>query len=441
MAKNGEFIVNMKKKSKKIRFERINALLDGIKGKPNDCFDKKKSLGISKKFTKILSVKKDKQLFKSLVLADFNYLKLLKFACKQDVLQLLLPQSVVGRALTGQGWFTDTDGFPIIFKDATFDNVLTAIENQFYDLTNIYVRESRSNLIDNFISFILNNIDSETIVLEKDNNPFFGIKFFEKKQVKTKNFLIGMVIAGFMDDYEYRQKTVEKYKKDFMGNIFDIGGGEQFVIHREKFKKLGITDTTEIEFSKEDVVNLVKSGAVFDDTAKTFSYPEYDKMFFRFKDDNGISDDLALIAIGAIYGYDAMLGAFIMDAIDTYEKHLISFNPGGEDKNFANEIQNHFLTKNKRTLVSEDEIKKIIYIAAKNNSPTTFLSSSHRKFIQIEKGSTIPTLLNHWNFVSGNAPLYDILLGYSRVQAKKFYSIAYLRLKQANIEIKQPIFY
>jgi hypothetical protein len=431
----------MRKKRKKFGFDRINALLDTISGKPNDALDRRKSIRFPKGLEKKYSVKRDRSLFKSLVLSDFNYLLSLKFVCEREVLQVLLPQSVVGRAMTGQGWFTDTDGYPIVFEDVTFDNILTVIEEQYHNLNNIFVRTLRTELINHVFSHVLDNIDTDTMSLERNGKPLLGIKLLEKRKVKTRAFLQGMVIAGFMDDYELRQNTVEHYKTDFMGDIFDIGGGEQFVVDRKNFKLLGIKEPGKAEFSNEDIEKLIKSGTVFNDVSGNYTYPEHDKVFFRFKDDFGISDDLALISIGAIYGFDAMLGALVMDAIDTYEKYLIEFKPYGEDKNFAKKLQKNFEKTEGKPLVSKEEIMRIIYIAAKNNFPKTYLSSSHRRFIQVEKGATVPTILNHWNFVSGEAPVYDILLGYSQVPAKKFYSTAYLRLKHAGINIQQSIFY
>lgn len=431
----------MKKKNRKNRFERINALLDCLSGKPNDSFDRKKPADYLKGREKVYLTKFNKQLFKSLTLSDFNYLLSLNFTCRRQILQVLLPQSVVGRAMTGRGWFTDKDGLPIKFSDVTFDKVLSAIEDQFSELNNMFARSYRSDLINNAFDHIKDNFDSDTLLLEIECEELLGVNFFKNNTVNTKTFLKGMVIAGFMDDYQMRQNTVKKYGKDFMGNIFDIGGGEQFIVKRKEFELLGINDPGKIEFTEDDIEKLEDSGTVFSSCTEKFSYPEYEKMFFRFKDDYGISDDLALISIGAIYGYDAMLGAFFMDAIDTYEKYLIEFSACGEDKNFAKIIQNYFIKKNGFPLISNEEIEKIIYISAKNNSPITYLSSSHRRFIQVEKGSTVPTFLNHWNFVSGDSPLYDVLLGYSKLPAKKFYTIAYQRLKNAGIEIKQPIFY
>ena len=46
---------------------------------------------------------------------------------------------------------------------------------------------------------------------------------------------------------------------------------------------------------------------------------------------DGVCDDLAMIYVGAQHGYDAMLGAFVMDAIDTYDKYLLDLTWGGFD--------------------------------------------------------------------------------------------------------------
>ena len=41
-------------------------------------------------------------------------------------------------------------------------------------------------------------------------------------------------------------------------------------------------------------------------------------------------DDLALMWVGLRYGFDAMLGAFVMDAVDTYDKFLLRLTWNGE---------------------------------------------------------------------------------------------------------------
>ncbi len=53
--------------------------------------------------------------------------------------------------------------------------------------------------------------------------------------------------------------------------------------------------------------------------------------FFRRRLGDGVCDDLALIAAGRRHGFDAMLGAFVMDGLDTYDKFLARFTTTGGD--------------------------------------------------------------------------------------------------------------
>ena len=69
-----------------------------------------------------------RELFDSLVALDFDYLLNQNFTASQRVLADLLPQSVVGRAQNGHGWFTDEFGTSLQFPDATFERVLTVLE-------------------------------------------------------------------------------------------------------------------------------------------------------------------------------------------------------------------------------------------------------------------------------------------------------------------------
>ena len=79
-----------------------------------------------------------------------------------------------------------------------------------------------------------------------------------------------------------------------------------------------------------------------DREGEVWSYPRYDQAYFRRCMGDGVCDDLALIGIGAHHGYDAMLGAFVMDAVDTYDKFLWRFRPGGVDGRLAAALQDRW---------------------------------------------------------------------------------------------------
>ncbi len=117
-----------------------------------------------------------------------------------------------------------------------------------------------------------------------------------------------------------------------------------------------------------------------------------------------------MIWIAAHHGWSGLLGAFLMDAIDTYDKYLRDLTWGGYDTWLARQVQERFRAREGRPLVGDREILDLIAFAAKRNDPPVGLSSSHRRLIQTEQGSAVPTLLNHWRFVQGE-PVFEIAAG------------------------------
>jgi hypothetical protein len=202
----------------------------------------------------------------------------------------------------------------------------------------------------------------------------------------------------------------------------------------------GLQDTGSILFDNEQPRTLSDIGVLCRDRHAAYSFPEHDQAYFRRRMGDGVCDDMALIFVGAQHGYDAMLGAFVMDAIDTYDKFLLELTWGGFDVALARRIQRHFRDLEDRQLVDDREIFSLIHFAAKRNDPTINLSSSHRRLIQFEPGAKVPTLMNHWRFLQGEL-LYDIKLGFSRVPARQFYEVAQKRLAAVELPVLEPTFF
>ena len=209
------------------------------------------------------------------------------------------------------------------------------------------------------------------------------------------------------------------------------------LVDAEKFALCGLGDTGAVEFDDEQLRTLRDIGVICRDPAGSYRYPEHDQAFFRRRRGDGVCDDLALIWVGAHHGWAGLLGAFVMDAIDTYDKFLLDLTWGGYDGWLARRIQQHFRDREGRPLVGDREILDLIAFAAKRNEPPVTFSSSHRRLIQTERESAVPTLLNHWQFLQGD-PVFDIQLGFSRVPAKVFYAQAHARLQAAGLDVREP---
>ncbi|MBU1675680.1 hypothetical protein KKA85_07845, partial [bacterium] len=387
-----------------------------------------------------LTIRGNEDLFRKLCHDDFDFLLAQRFAAPQEVLRVLLPQSVVGRAQNGHGWFTDEYGSPLVFREATFDRVLTELERTWPEMRGDRVREARSRLVETVRDHVLARLATRTMGLETADGPLLGVDFLRGVEVDTRDFLRGMVLAGFMDDEAHRRMTVAWRGRTFDGDPYLLGGGEIRIVDRERFRLTGIVDPGSAPWDDETLRDLERLGVVMPDRdGAVWSYPLYDQAYFRRRPGDGVCDDLAMIRIGAEHGFDAMLGAFVMDALDTYDKHLARFTSKGSDLALAEAIQEAFRERTDAPLVAGEEILDLIWSAAKNNTPRTTLSSSHRRLIQTESRGRRPTLLHHQRFISGET-LDDIKLGFSRVPAREFYGTARSRLLAVGCEVPAPAF-
>ncbi len=424
-------------KPKRSPARRLEDLLDKVSGKTRET----RTPSGDKRWggLRVMDIRRDRELFNRLVQLDFDYLMQQNFAAGPRTLADLLPQSVLGRAQNGHGLFTDEWGVALQFPDATFDRVLTALESSDPNLKGPLVRKRRGVMLHEFCTWILDHLWTHELELTIKGAPVFGVEFLAERKVDTRTFLTGMVLAGFMDDWSYRETAMMHQKRTFGGYPFHIGGGEILIVEREKFRLCGLGDTGQTVFGDEELRGLKDAGVLMHRSKEAYSYPDHDQVYFRRCAGDGVSDDMAMFYIGERYGFDALLGAFVMDAIDTYDKYVIDLTWGGLDTDLARTIQRRFSDREDQALVDDRMILDLIHFAAKRNDPTTTLSSSHRRFIQIEWPAREPTLFNHWHFLQGK-PVADIKLGYSRVPAKQFYALVRQRFLAAGMEIPEPEF-
>ncbi|MBD3220552.1 hypothetical protein GF314_04855 [bacterium] len=417
---------------------RIEALLDAARGRSQDHYDRRDPSARRGPRPKLLDIARHGPLFDRLAVADFEYLMARDLAADAATLRLLLPQSVLGRAQNGHGFWQDETGQPLVFREATFDRILTALEAFDPDLRADRVREARRRRLDRLGAWLLENLDEPELLLEDGGEPVLGVEFLRGQRVETRDFLRGMLLAGWMDDLDQRRMCMAHHRRTFAGDALEIGGGRTLVVRPERLRELGIIDPGQGEFSNVDLDQLTALGVIQTED-REYAWPGFEQVFFRLRAGEGVCDDLSLIWIAARHGWSAFLGAFLMDAVDTYDKFLTRFRPGGVDGRLATALQEAWRERHGEPLVAGKEILDVIRFGAKLNDPPCFLSSSHRRFIQTEVGAKIPTLINHWRFLQGE-PVYEIELGYTRFPARKFYAIARERLEILEIEVPPTSF-
>ncbi|MCP4572396.1 MAG: hypothetical protein GY838_08620 [bacterium] len=416
----------------------MQALLSSSQGRSDDSRDHRRPEQRWAGF-RSLDVQRDRELFAGLVALDFDYLLGLRFAAGPRTLMDLLPQSVVGRAQNGHGWFSDEYGTALRFPDATFERVLSVLEKSDPNLRPAAVRKRRTSMLHNFGAWLFERLEAPELDLVFADGPLLGVDFLADRTWDTRAFLKGMVLAGHMDDWSFRATSMLQYKRTFGGFPYQIGGGEIMVVDPDRLALLGLGDTGQSVFTDDHLRQLRDLGAIVDDPAGEHRFPDRDQAFFRRRLGDGVCDDMAMVLVGARHGLDAMMGAFVMDAADTYDKYLLEMTWGGYDGWLAGGIQSRILEREGSPLVGDEEILDLIHFAAKRNDPPVPFSSSHRRLIQYEKNATTPTFLNHWRFLQGD-PLDDIKLGFNRVPARDFYTAARDRLAAVGINVPVPTY-
>jgi len=155
---------------------RLEDLLDRVSGKGSrERGDRKES---NRSGIRVLDIPRNRELFERLVRSDYDYLMRQRFAVGHRNLTDLLPQSVLGRAQNGHGWFTDEWGTCLQFPDATFDRVLTVLEASAPHARGDLVRKRRGDMLRIFSDWILDNLWTPELELVLADGPVFGVELF-----------------------------------------------------------------------------------------------------------------------------------------------------------------------------------------------------------------------------------------------------------------------
>ncbi|MFC1614334.1 hypothetical protein ACFL5K_03470 [Gemmatimonadota bacterium] len=403
--------------------KRLDRILSNLDGETDYTFDHKRGDEHLLR-PQVLSVAGNRELFNTLCRRDYHYLTNLPIRAEERILPLLLPQSVLGRAQNGHGMFCDERGKPLLFKDATIENVISGIGTEGLGIRCMEIRKGRQRLLDNLETFLIGCLDQQKITFgpayDENKNPL-GVSFLEGLTLDTEAFLKGFELGVMMDNWRNRQRTAKHFKVTLSGHPLILGGGESLLVNYNRFIECGMTEQqVSDEVNTPDTLQKLRElEVVVSENESSFS-PGPVSLYFRRMVGSGISDDAAIVYIGKTYGTDAMYGCFVADAADTYDKYVEDYVEGGTDEKLLRTLHQRMQSIGK-SKVSQKEVSRLIYFSAKDNDPQIDVSSSHRRLIQIEPGSKKPTLLNHLAYIKGEKP-YRIPMGYNRYDSDKFYT-------------------
>jgi len=360
---------------------------------------------------------------KSLIRKDFDHLNTTVHLIVNDkVKPLILIQSIEGHAHEGHSVFRGEK-----FPNTCMEDIVLAL-NMDVDV----IKGERQKLIDDirewFLSLKEEDLDNRKPLLNSFGEPLLGITMFENMQVSVKSAVFGYVLAGLMDDIEYRKKAEAKYK-------VNIGGGDIYIVDRTKMEELKITgDMLAKEENEKNIEEYKRNGLIVSSDRVLPGSNIIVSHYIRHKKGPGLSDDAALLSAGFLSIFkkrdvSALIGAFLADSVDTLDKFSDRIVELGQDEELAFEL----ISKFKQFDLREDLLLKFIYLASipedmKGNVP----DSSMRHFLQKDEKVKISELESHISFLRGEE-VPSIILAFQEVPSHKFYNYYNNRLKELGI--------
>lgn len=340
--------------------------------------------------------------FKELANRDFdNMRKRVRLKTSPEIEELLLMQTVEGHAHEGDGAFRNKRRF----REVTVEDVVYALG---YDTEDI--KQERQELIDEMKEFAARLISGESVkeYSNMDGMPLFGAEFLKGTNIQDPAaVLIGIYLGSKMDRYAgWRQESEKKYN-------LKIGGGECIGVDRKLARQQGLKleSIAKTPHSEEEIAEMIKRGLLCFDVE---SSPAIVSSYVRKARGKGTSDDLAVLLAGRLFGFDAAVGLYLTDAVDTWDKYVPFIFKNGQDEQLGEKIEK---SKNKIRkhiadfkLPSDDEVHKFISLIAEVNYEN-MISSSQRYFLQVDPKSGLSPIESHLEYVKGNQ-VPEVHMGY-----------------------------
>jgi hypothetical protein len=361
-----------------------------------------------------------------------NALKSLPLVVDPRVKEGLRIQSVLGRIRSGHAYINN----PI--PEATFEEVCDILGK-----SPGRIKRGRQKLVYGYKRCLDQLLKGNTdCLVDGAGFPIFGVNFLKRYKITDAKSALKGVVLGLHDSSYWRNQTVQHYKTDLTGaKKLEIGYGYEFLIDQRELYKSGgsLHNLEERSHSRGEIERLREKGVIIDKPRNGASI-----QYIRLKEGLGTCDDASLLTVGKMYGPDALVMGFLMDATDTYEKHITHPVKGGVDEQYAEYVLKKWKKKYKEDLLTPEDIMRVIYLGAKNNSPLIPFSSSHRRFVERpqkkgEEGLCCQsTVENHLKFLNKGSQ-FPCRLGFEGFPSDYFYNALRQRWKSYEERFKVKI--
>ncbi len=348
---------------------------------------------------------------KELIQADFEVLKSYeKLLTSPDIEELLLIQSVEGRAHNGSGVFNKRT-----YVNTSIDDVVRALDRDAED-----IKRRRQAIVDDITNFVTDVIHGEKRerLVNESGAPFVGIPLFRDLKVNSRDVVRGIYMGGLRDNPDIRLEAERAYNTK-------IGGGKCYIIDLKTMLDMNLDgERLAHEAHESDIDEYMRKGLILD--TEGIVDPRFQRYFYiRHRLGPGQSDDAALIMAGILYNLDVALGVFLADAIDTLEKYAPVYKD--QDQQLSFQIARGF----KDLGLSMEDVYELASLAAIPEAEEHMVpDSSVRYLLSMEQHTNTCALMTHLDFILGK-PVTPLPVSFKRILSTQFYD--YINRRLANV--------
>lgn len=328
-----------------------------------------------------------------------------------EVEQLILMQSIEGHAHEGHGAFRGRR-----FVNLTMDDTVRAL-----GFDPAAITAARQQLIDEVVTWAMKALDGKAPdrLVDESGYPLFDVSSLRTLRVDPAEVLRGLYLGGLRDNSEVREPVEEKYG-------VKIGGGACYLVNVDVMEQLGL-DGEQLSHGEYQprLDEFREKGLIVDYGDPGFDPDRARYMYIRHRRGGGTSDDAAIVACGLLWGLGAALGAFLADAIDTFEKYVPHYFD--QDDELA-----AMIAEARPELAKQDEVELLTYLCAVPEGAPPVPDCSLRHMLMVDRAVDQTPLEGHLLFIQG-LPYAPSVISFEQVPNTDFYTYITDRVKKAKV--------
>lgn len=333
---------------------------------------------------------------------DFQHLvSTVRLRTSQLVEELILMQSIEGHAHEGHSTFAGRR-----FINTTLQDTVQALGRD----TRL-VADQRQALIDEVVEWVQQAAAGKgsNLLVTSDGDCLFDIGLFRQIEVNPLDVLKGFYLGGLRDNSAVRLEVEKQYG-------LRIGGGETALVDVKVMEEMGLDAETLAHGEWQNRMEEFRARGLIveyrDNDPRRLRF-----LYIRHRQGGGTSDDAAILATGKLFGPSATLGAFLADAVDTFEKYVPLPQYADQDDDIA-----LWLKENVPDLgATADDLMRVTYLCAvPEHSPEKVPDSSLRWMLAIDRSVDQTALESHLAYLQGR-PYAPQLLAFERAPNHEFY--------------------